>query len=408
MRSIGRIEPPPPLSKTSRDNSVTSPDPDRPEGNPKGHGHPSTPRAKTVMESWPKKGKSMRSIGRIVAVAAAGTMALGMAACSTSSPEAPAAAESGAPAAEAPAEASGVSCDTPSDIKKGDGSKTVYLVSKGFQHRFWQAVKEGAEKAGSDLGYKVEFVGPPSEKDVTIQLEQLETALKANPAAIGFAALDTKAAADALKKISDQKIPLIAFDSGVDSDDPLATVSTDNSAAAGEAAKHMVELIGGKGKVALVCHDVTSQTGKQRCEGFKNYLKDNAPEVEVLPELVAGSVEEATGAAKSLIQSNADLAGIYGTNEAAATGAVQAATEVNKEGLKVVGFDSGKIQQDAIKAGKQDGAVTQSPVKMGCLTVISAVKAINGDKLEKHIDSGFAWYDKTNIEDPAIAANLYE
>lgn len=363
----------------------------------------------------------MRSFGRIVAVAAAGSMAFGLAACSTSADEKPSG-EAKAPAAEAPASGAeapaaetpapaadgGVSCDTPSDIKKGDGTKTVYLVSKGFQHRFWQAVKEGAEKAGADLGYKVEFVGPPSEKDVTIQLEQLETALKTNPAAIGFAALDTVAATDALKKIKEANIPLIAFDSGVDSDDPLTTVSTDNEAAAAEAAKHMVELVGGKGKVALVCHDVTSQTGKQRCEGFQKYIKDNAKDIELIEPQVAGSVEEATGAAKALIQSTPDLAGIYGTNEAAATGAVQAATEVNKEGLKVVGFDSGKIQQDAIKAGKQDGAVTQSPVKMGCLTVISAVKAINGDTLEKKIDSGFAWYDKSNIADPAIAANLYE
>lgn len=201
---------------------------------------------------------------------------------------------------------------------------------------------------------------------------------------------------------------LIAFDSGVDSDLPLTTVSTDNTKAAEEAAKHMVELVGGSGTVGIVCHDVTSQTGKQRCDGFKNYIKTNAPDINLLPELVAGSVDEATNAAKSLIQSNADIKGIYGTNEAAATGAVQASIEVNKAGLQVVGFDSGKIQIEAIKDGKQAGAVTQSPVKMGYETVKAAVDAIDGKQLPKQIDSGFAWYDKSNIEDPDIAANLYE
>ncbi|MDO5082407.1 BMP family ABC transporter substrate-binding protein [Arachnia propionica] len=333
-------------------------------------------------------------------------LALGLSACSTSA--APGTANSSSSGGESSTASQTVSCDIPSDVTKGDGSKTVYLVSKGFQHRFWQAVKEGADAAGKDLGYKVEFVGPPSEQDVSIQIDQLETAFKTNPAAIGFAALDTKAAADTLKKISDAKIPLIAFDSGVDSDDPLTTVSTDNKAAAAEAAKHMVELTGGKGTVGLVCHDLTSATGKQRCEGFQEYIKSNAPEIKLLEPLTAGKVEEATGAAKSMIQSNADLVGIYGTNEAAATGAVQAANEVNKEGLQVVGFDSGKIQIQSIKEGKQAGAVTQSPVKMGCETVVAAVKAINGDSLPKTIDSGFAWYDKTNIDAEDIKPNLYE
>lgn len=299
---------------------------------------------------------------------------------------------------------------TPADgeIPKGDGTQTIYLVSKGFQHRFWQAVKEGAEKAGAEYGYKVEFVGPPSEKDVTIQLDQLETALATKPAAIGLAALDTKAATDVLNRIAEAKIPLVAFDSGVDSDAPITTVQTDNKAAAAEAAKHMAELIGNKGTVGLVCHDVTSQTGKQRCEGFQEWMKANAPDVKLLEPLVAGSVDEATNAAKSLINSTPDLSGLYGTNEASATGAVQAAIETAKQGLQVVGFDSGEIQMQAIRDGKQAGAITQAPVKMGYETVVAAIKAINGIEQPKIIDSGFFWYDKSNIDDPDIAANLYK
>ena len=109
-----------------------------------------------------------------------------------------------------------------------------------------------------------------------------------------------------------------------------------------------------------------------------------------------------------MIQANPDIVGVYGTNEAAATGAVQASIEVNKAGLQVVGFDSGEIQMSAIRDGKQAGAITQSPVKMGYETVTAAIKAINGQELPKIIDSGFAWYDATNIDDPEIAANLYE
>ena len=83
----------------------------------------------------------MRPIGRIFAAAAVGSMALGLAACTTSS-------DSSAPSSDAkPSEASGATkVDTSGDMQdwekaavKGDGTKTIYLVSKGFQHRFWQA-----------------------------------------------------------------------------------------------------------------------------------------------------------------------------------------------------------------------------------------------------------------------------
>ena len=352
----------------------------------------------------------MRPIGRIFAAAAVGSMALGLAACTTST-------DSSASSDSKPSESSGsAKVDTSGDMQdwekaavKGDGTKTIYLVSKGFQHRFWQAVKEGAEQAGEELGYKVNFVGPQDETKVTEQTDQLKSALDSGPAAIGFAALDSKAAADLLTEIHGKGIPVVAFDSGVESDIPVTTVQTDNKAAAAEAAKHMIELLKGKkGSVGMVCHDSTSTTGKQRCEGFKEYFKANAPaDLKLLDEQIAGEVTKAADTSLSIIQANSDIVGMYGSNEAAASGIVQGVAESGKE-LSVVGFDSGKTQIDAIKAGTEAGAVTQSPVKIGYYTVKAAVAALNGAELPEVIDSGFAWYDKTNIDNADIKANLYE
>ncbi|MGC3954520.1 MAG: substrate-binding domain-containing protein [Propionicimonas sp.] len=336
---------------------------------------------------------------------ASSVLALALAGCSTSTPadtKTPEPAPSSAattPASEAPAPTG--------DVPKGNG-ELIYLVSKGFQHRFWQAVKEGAEQAGKEYNYKIEFVGPDDETKVTQQLDQLKVALQAKPIAIGLAALDTGAAEPVLQEIQAANIPLVAFDSGVDSDLPVTTVQTNNEAAAQEAAKHMIELVGGKGTVGVVCHDQTSQTGKQRCNGFVDYIKTNAPDIKLLEPQVAGEVGLAANTAKAMIQANPDIVGIYGTNEAAATGAVQGVTESGKTDIKVVGFDSGKTQLEAVRDGRMAGAITQSPVKMGYETVVAAIKAVNKIEQPKIIDSGFAWYDKTNIDNPEIAANLYE
>ena len=54
------------------------------------------------------------------------------------------------------------------------------------------------------------------------------------------------------------------------------------------------------------------------------------------------------------------------------------------------------------------GAITQNPIGIGYETVKAAVKACKGESVPKRIDTGFYWYDKTNIDDPKIAVLLYD
>ena len=212
-----------------------------------------------------------------------------------------------------------------------------------------------------------------------------------------------------MDKAKTQNIPVIAFDSGVESDVPLTTAATDNVAAAAEAAKHMVELVGGKGKVAMIVHDQTSQTGIERRDGFVDYMKANAPDIELLPvQYGGGDQAKSADIAKSILQANPDLKGFYGANEGSAVGIIKGVQESGKKGITIVGFDSGKAQIDAIKDGTMIGAITQNPVGMGQQLVQAAVKATKGESLPKVIDTGFFWYDKSNVDSPEIQAVLYQ
>lgn len=104
----------------------------------------------------------------------------------------------------------------------------VPLISKGFQHQFWQAVKAGADKAGAELGVTVTFEGPDNETQVDKQMDMLAAALQQQARRHRLAALDSRAAIPLLRQAQEAKIPVIAFDSGVDSDIPVALASTDN------------------------------------------------------------------------------------------------------------------------------------------------------------------------------------
>jgi ribose transport system substrate-binding protein len=284
----------------------------------------------------------------------------------------------------------------------------IPLISKGFQHQFWQAVKAGAEAQAKADNVKITFEGPETEAMVDKQIDMLSAALAKKPNAIGFAALDSKAAIPLLKKAQSAKIPVIAFDSGVDSDIPLTTCRTDSVAAAATAADKMAEAIGGAGEVGVIVHDQTSSTGQDRRDGFLNRIKEKYPNVNIVGvQYGSGDHLKSAEIAKAMLQANPNLKGIFGANEGSAEGAAIGVKESGKK-IVLIGFDSGKEQKEDINSGLMLGAITQNPVGIGKCTVDSAVKALKGEALPKVIDTGFYWYDKTNMSDPKIAAVLYD
>lgn len=285
----------------------------------------------------------------------------------------------------------------------------IPLISKGFQHQFWQAVKAGADQAAADLGVEITFEGPDNETMVDRQIDMLSAALAKNPKAIGFAALDSQAAIPLLRQAQSSGIPVIAFDSGVDSDIPLTTAATDNVAAAALAADKMAEFIGGSGQVAVVAHDQTSRTGIDRRDGFVNRIKSRYSGIEIVTiQYGAGDHLKSTELTKAILTANPNLKGIFGTNEGSAIGVVNGVKEANRDDIVIIGYDSGKAQKDAIRSGLMSGAITQNPVGIGYETVKAAVDAINGRPVPPAVDTGFYYYDASNIDDPKIAAVLYD
>ena len=288
-------------------------------------------------------------------------------------------------------------------------NREVYIpiVSKGSQHQFWQAVKAGAEQAAKDFDVRITFEGPENETMIDKQTEMLKSALANKPAALALAALDSRAATPMLVDADYKKLPVIAFDSGVDSFIPRATATTDNFAAAGLAADKMAELIGKSGEVAVVVHDDHSRTGIDRRDGFVKRMKAYHDIKVVSVQYGGGDKAKSAEITKAILEQYPDIKGIFGANEGSAIGVLNAMKEMQKK-IVIVGYDSGKEQKAAVASGEMAGAISQNPVGMGYKTVEAAVKAIKGEQLPKVIDTGFYWWDKNNMNDPKIAAVLYD
>jgi len=286
----------------------------------------------------------------------------------------------------------------------------IPVISKGFQHQFWQAVKLGAERAAKEFKVRITFEGPESESQVDKQLEMLQAALAKRPQAICLAALDTKAVIPLLRKAQAARIPVIGFDSGVDSDIPVATAATDNLTAAGFAADKLAQLIGDAGEVAVIVHDQTSRTGIDRRDGFLARMKAKHPKITVVDVQYGGGDQlKSTDLAKAILQAHPGIKGMFGANEGSAVGVLNAVKELKRQGkVVVIGYDAGKQQKDAIRNGHMAGAISQDPVGIGYKCVEAAAKVIKGEAVPRTIDTGFKWYDKTNLDAAEMKPLLYD
>ncbi|MFK7762691.1 MAG: ABC transporter substrate-binding protein [Roseobacter sp.] len=284
----------------------------------------------------------------------------------------------------------------------------IPLIAKSNAHSFWRAVRDGAMQSGVDQGADVTFKSPTNEGQIRVQAELLAAIFSQNPSAVGLAALDELTLIPLLRDFEAAGIPIIAFDSGVQSDIPVTTCATDNLAAAARAADEMAALVNGTGKIAIISHDAASQTGIDRVAGFKERAAKTHPGLEIVATQYGGGdhliSEQIT---LSILKAYPDLQAIFAANEGTVIGVLNA-IEKHTSKVSIIGYDSGQQQRAAVRSGLVAGAISQNPYRIGYETVAAAIRAIQKQDLPKRIDTGFAYYTASNMDSPEISAMLYD
>jgi ribose transport system substrate-binding protein len=75
--------------------------------------------------------------------------------------------------------------------------------------------------------------------------------------------------------------------------------------------------------------------------------------------------------------------------------------------VKMIGFDSGTPSVQDLKNGDVQGLVVQNPMRMGYLGVVTMVKHLQGEPVEKRVDTGVVLVTPENMEKPEIKELLY-
>ena len=283
--------------------------------------------------------------------------------------------------------------------------KTIAVIPKGVSHAFWQTVKAGADAAGKDLNVKIIWKGAASETDYAGQVSIVEDMITQRVDGIVLAPAHGDALVPKTEAAQKAGIPVTIFDSGISTQNYLSYVSTDNRLGGAVAAKRIGEKLGGKGKVAVLGVKKGSVSTDEREEGFIAAIKKDFPNIKIIEPIFYGEASPAKSlaAAEDVLTSNADLTGLFASNESSTVGAMRAIKQRNLAGkVLLVGFDYTSDLGQAVKDGAIDSLVLQNPFKMGYEGVKTIVDKLAGKTPERRIDTGVELLTKENMDSPKM------
>src|SRR5450759_4028799 len=149
-------------------------------------------------------------------------------------------------------------------------SVVVGVVPKGANHIFWQTVHAGAIKASQEFGFEVEWNAPTLEIDSSRQIEIVESMINRRLAGIAVAPVDRQALVGVVERAAQAGIPVVIFDSGIDTTKRISYVATNNVEGGRMAARRLGQVLGGKGKVGIIGFMPGSGATMEREEGFQD------------------------------------------------------------------------------------------------------------------------------------------
>lgn len=282
-------------------------------------------------------------------------------------------------------------------------SKIIGVVPKGSGHIFWQTVHAGAVKAARETGYQIVWNAPVQEGDRSRQIAIVESLVNQRVAGIALAPNDRGALSGVVERAAAAGIPVMIFDSGIDTAKRLGYVGTNNREGGRVAARRMGEALGGKGLVAVITDTPGSASTTERNEGFLSEMKAKFPGVRLLEtQFCETSPAKSRAITENLLTANAELAGIFADHENATAGATLAIKGRGRKGLTLVGFDASEALVADLKEGWIDALIVQDPFRMGYESVRGLVLKLQGGSPPAEVDTGVTLVRASDLPRPEI------
>jgi len=276
-------------------------------------------------------------------------------------------------------------------------SQKIGLSLSTLNNPFFVQIRAGAQAEAKKLG--VDLTVTDAQNDASQQANQLQNFTSEGLGTIIVNAVDSDAVTPAAKGVNKAGIPLVAVDRAVNNADTAALVASDNVAGGKLAAKDLAEKLGGKGKIVVLQGQAGTSASRERGAGFTEGLKAY-PGIEVVAKQPADwDRTKGLDVMTNLLQANPDIDGVFAENDEMALGAIKALGSKAGKSVQVIGFDGTEDGLNAVKAGTLYASVAQQPAELGRIAVRNAVKAAEGDKVEKSVMVPVKVVTKENVAD---------
>ncbi len=272
---------------------------------------------------------------------------------------------------------------------------------------FWTSVISGCRMAAEEYESELEIMAPDKEENVEEQNRLLRAAIEKKPDAILFSPSSMNASDELLKEAKDKGIRITYIDSYTKEDLQDLTVATDNVNAGRMMGEYARTLLDKESKIAIVSHVKGVSTAVEREQGFREGLGDYAENI--VETVYCNSLyEKSYELAQKLMEKYPDLEMIAGMNEYSAVGVGRAVSDAGvKDRIDVVGVDCSQEAINLMEMGVYKGIIVQKAFRMGYIGVEETIHMLNGDAVEKNIDSGCELVTPENMYDSDIERLIF-
>lgn len=207
----------------------------------------------------------------------------------------------------------------------------------------------------------------------------------------------TKPVADAMAA----GIPVIVLDRKVEGDKYTSFIGGDNVKIGEEAGKFMAKLLGGKGNIVELKGLMTSTPAVERHDGFMKGIKGSQIKTIYAADChwLEPDARREMASALSRFPGAKDIDAVYAHNDPSAHGAYTAAKLEGKgreKTIKFIGIDALPHEGVAYVRDSILTATFQYPTG-GAEAIETALKILNGEKVEKNITLGTRIFTKDNV-----------
>ena len=292
----------------------------------------------------------------------------------------------------------------------GPDKTTIAVIPKGTTHEFWKSIHAGAVKAQRELDIEIIWKGPLKEDDREDQIALVENFISRGVSGIVLAPLDDTALRLPVANAVRSGIPVVIIDSGLQSDDFVSFVATDNYRGGRLAGADIAQRLNQKGKVIMLRYQEGSASTMKREQGFLDAIGEHSDIIITSSNQHGGATtESAYQASENLLAPLKDangkltIQGIFCPNESTTFGMLRALQDAGLAGSVIfIGFDSSEKLVEALENDQIHGLVLQNPFRMGYLGVKTMGAHLKNQPVEKRVDTGVALVTKDNMNDPDI------